>query len=125
MVQCELIEKIGWTKNQFRWYEKRYGISWILDGFKNDSLPDRVNETINRQDIVGRFFGKWNVLSFESYLKKDGHLYLCQCVCGLQKLIPRNNLIKEKTTQCRPCSAKEQWKNRKCKADLHFHLMVI
>lgn len=113
IVQAELLEKIGWTKNQFRWFSKRYGISWILDNFKNGTLPKRTNIPIDRFDIVNQAFGKWHVILFSRYKKKDGHLYLCRCQCGLEKLIPRNNLVQKKTTQCRSCSAKAQWKNRK------------
>lgn len=113
MVQQELIEKIGWTKNQFRWFRDKYGISWILDNFKQGTLPLKTNETIDREDIVSNEYGDWTVLKFESYIKKDGHLYLCRCKCGKEKLIPRNNLMKGKTTSCRSCSAKNQWKRQK------------
>lgn len=105
LVQQELIEKIGWSKSQFRWFLKRYGISWILEGFKNNTLPKRTNEAIDRNDLVDKKFGKWKVLRFEEYTKKKGHLYLCRCSCGLERLIPRNNLEKGKTNQCRQCSA--------------------
>lgn len=112
-VQQDLIENIGWTKHQFRWYLKRYGISWILDGYKNNTLPDRVNQTIDRQDIVGKEFGKWVVLKFESYTKKTGHLYLCRCECGREKLIPRNNLMRGKTSRCGKCSSAYHWSKRR------------
>ena len=112
LVQQELIEKISWIKNQFRWYSKRYGVEWILENFKNETLPVRVNEEIDRQDIVGKSFGLWKVLKFESYIKKDGHLYLCKCECGIERLTPRNNLTRGKTMQCRSCSAKKQWAKR-------------
>lgn len=107
--QSELIEKIGWNKTQFRWFKKKYGIEWILENFKNGTIPPRTNEEIDRQDIVGKNFGKWIVVGFDSYTKPKGHLYLCRCQCGVERLIPRNNLIKEKTTQCRSCAALSQW----------------
>lgn len=113
VVQQELMERIGWSKNQFRWFLKRYGIKWILDGFENGSLPDKINEEIDRNDLEGKIFGKWNVLRFESYTKKTGHLYLCRCVCSKERLIPRNNLIKGKTSSCRSCSAKNFHRLRK------------
>ena len=47
IVQQHLIEKIGWTKNQFRWFKKRYGIDWILENFKNGTLPEKTNEQID------------------------------------------------------------------------------
>lgn len=107
IVQIELIEKIGWNRDQFRWFLKRYGIGWILENFKNNTLPLRTNETIDRTDIVGKPFGNWSVLSFSEYTKKKGHLYNCRCSCGVERLIPRNNLMKGKTTQCRGCSYKK------------------
>jgi hypothetical protein len=114
LVQSHLIEKIGWTRNQFRWFKNRYGIDWILENFKNDTLPQRTNTTINREDIVGKKFGEWQVLKFKSYTKKTGHLYECRCKCGSEKNISRNNLQKNKTKQCRSCSAKELWQKRRC-----------
>jgi hypothetical protein len=118
LVQVELIEKIGWTKNQFRWFQKRYGISWILENFKNDTLPKRTNYEIDRKDLEGKNISNWKVIKFESYTKKTGHLYLCECMCGKQKLIPRNNLMRNKTHQCRSCSAKIFWQKRKSNCPL-------
>ena len=113
LVQAELIEQIGWTKNQFRWFVKRYGVSWVLENFKNNTLPKKTNIAIERKDIVGKLFNKWHVLEFTSYSRKTGHFYLCQCECGRRKLIPRNNLVRNKTIQCRSCSAKKSWAKRK------------
>jgi len=77
IVQAELIEKIGWTKSQFRWFFQRYGIAWVLENFKNGTLPKKVNIPINRFDIVEKNYGDWFVLKFDCYTKKEGHLYLC------------------------------------------------
>ncbi len=113
LVQAELIEKIGWTKNQFRWFQMRYGISWILENFKNNTLPERTNFEIDRDDLNGQIFGKWCVLKFDHYTKKEGHMYLCRCDCGKEKQIPRDNLRKGKSTQCHSCAAKQNWANRR------------
>lgn len=113
LVKAELLQRIGWTKEQFRWFEKSKGIEWIVEGYKNGTLPDRINVEIDREDIVGLNFGEWKVLSFESYIRKDGHLYHCECRCGTKKLIPRDNLRKGKTTRCRSCAAKDQWMRQK------------
>lgn len=112
LVQQALIEKIGWTKNQFRWFKNRYGIDWILENFKSNTLPLRTNCTINREDIVGEKFGLWHVLKFAEYTKKTGHLYLCKCSCNREKLIPRNNLMRQKTNSCHFCAAKNRWRTR-------------
>ena len=113
LVQAELIEELGWSKHQFRWYMKKYGISWILEAFKTGNVPKRVNIEIDRNDIVGKNFGKWTVIKFVSFSKKTSHLYLCQCECGKEKNIPRHNLVKNKSLSCRSCSAKNNWKKRK------------
>lgn len=115
IIKSELIEQIGWTKHQFRWFEKKYGIKWILKNFKDNTLPKKTNSPINREDLVGKMFGKWSVLAFHSYDRKTGHLYLCQCSCLSEKLIPRDNLLKLKSHQCRKCSAKESWLKKKTK----------
>lgn len=108
LVQQELIEKIGWTKNQFRWFRKRYGLSWILDGFKNGTLPERTNHSINKDEIIGKTIGKWTVLEFISYERGEGNRYLCKCECGLEKEVIGYYLRSGKSTQCRKCSYKNQ-----------------
>lgn len=113
LVQAELLERIGWSKEQLRWFRSAYGMEWVLEGYKNGTLHERTNFDIDPIDLVGQEFGDWNVLSFESYLRKDGHLYKCECRCGTQRLIPRDNLRKGKTTKCRSCAAKEQWARQK------------
>lgn len=110
LVQQELMEQIGWTKNQFRWFRMKYGIAWILENFKNGTLPLKTNVEIDRNDLVGKIFGDWNVLRFESYIKKDGHLYLCKCKCGKERLIPRNNLVRGKTSCCITCAGEKRRK---------------
>lgn len=112
LVQTELIEQLGWTKNQFRWFRERYGISWILENYKNGTLPRKTNETINREDLVGKNFGYWEVLRFISYTRKTGHLYECKCKCGVIRTLPRNNLEKGKTTKCRSCASRDQWSRK-------------
>lgn len=106
LVQIELMEKIGWTRDQMRWYLKRYGANWVLENFKNGTLPVRVNKEINRHDIEKKSFGKWLVINFHHYTKKEGHMYFCRCECGFESLIPRNNLMKCKSKGCRSCANK-------------------
>jgi hypothetical protein len=112
LVQIELMEKIGWNRDQFRWFLKRYGIAWILEGFKNGTLPKRTNFCIHVSDIVNKKFGKWTVLSFVSYAKKTGHIYLCKCDCGTERKIPRHNLTAHKSTRCRKCAAINHWRRK-------------
>jgi len=108
IVQQELIEKIGWTKNQFRWYAKRYGIDWILENFKADTLPLRYNMPVNKDEIIGKTFSKWYVLSFISYKRGEGNRYLCRCQCGLEKEVVGYYLRSGKSTGCHSCAYKRQ-----------------
>ncbi len=108
MVQQELIEKIGWNKHQFRWFRKRYGIAWILEGFKNGTLPIRTNESVDKNEIIGKKIGKWLVLKFISYTRGEGNRYLCRCECGLEKEVVGYYLRSGKSTQCRRCAYENQ-----------------
>lgn len=110
IVQQELIEAIGWTKNQFRWFVKKNGISWVLENYKNNTLPKRTNFSLNKDELVGKKLGKWTVLSFVGYKKSDGNRYLCQCECGLEKEVVGYYLRTGKSTQCRLCAYKNQVK---------------
>lgn len=108
IVQQELIDKIGWTKNQFRWFRNRYGISWILEGFKNNTLPERSNIPVDKDELVGKIIGKWKVLKFVSYKRSEGNRYLCVCECGVEKEVVGYYLRTGKSTKCRKCSYKDQ-----------------
>ena len=108
LVQQELLEKIGWTKNQFRWFFKRYGIEWILDNFKNGTLPERSNISVDKDEVIGKQFGKWSVLQFISYKRSEGNRYLCRCECGIEKEVVGYYLRSGKSTGCRQCAYKNQ-----------------
>jgi len=108
LVQQELIEKIGWSKTQFRWFKKRYGINWVLDGFKNGTLPIKTNKNIDKNDMIGKVYGKWTVLNFIYYIRGDGNRYLARCACGLEKEVMGYYLRSGKSTQCHSCAYKSQ-----------------
>jgi len=108
IVQQELIEKIGWTNNQFTWFRKRYGVEWILDKFKNGTLPERSNQTVDKDELIGQTIGKWLVLKFISYKRGEGNRYLCKCECGIEKEVVGYYLRSGKSTQCRKCAYKYQ-----------------
>ncbi len=108
IIQQELIEKIGWTKNQFRWFSKRYGISWVLDNFKKGTLPKRTNQPVNKDEILNKRFAKWLVLEFVSYKRGEGNRYLCRCDCGLEKEVVGYYLRSGRSTQCHQCAYKKQ-----------------
>lgn len=60
------------------------------------------------QDITGKRFGKWVVLK---YTGKKGcqRLWLCRCECGVEKNVPRSNLLGKLSTQCQRCA----WSSRR------------
>jgi hypothetical protein len=108
IVQQELIDKIGWTKNQFRWYRKKHGVAWILDNFKAGTLPLRVNESLDKEEMVGKTYGNWTVLQFVRYKKSDGNRYLCRCACGTEKEVIGYHLRVGKSKSCMRCKYKNQ-----------------
>lgn len=108
LVQQELIDKIGWSKDQFRWFYKRYGISWILENYKNNTLPEKSNISVDKDEILGKTFGKWFVLKFISYTRGEGNRYLCRCECGLEKEVLGYYLRSGKSTKCRQCAYSHQ-----------------
>lgn len=58
-------------------------------------------------DITGKSFGKWMVLRRASVFK-DGHVgWLCQCTCGIKKVIASHNLKRGYTKSC-GCVAKKR-----------------
>lgn len=108
LIQQELIEKIGWFKDQFRWYKNKYGIDWILENYKNNTLPVRVNQSLNKDDLIGKKFNKWTVLSFVRYKRSSGNIYLCKCECGTKKEVIGYHLRVEKSKQCHTCAYNQQ-----------------
>ena len=108
LVQQELIDQIGWNKDQFRWFLKRYGITWILENFKNGTLPLKTNQPVDKDELIGKTIGKWTVLEFVCYKKSDGNRYLCRCECGLEKEVVGYYLRSGKSTQCRKCAYRNQ-----------------
>lgn len=105
LIQQELIDQIGWSKDQFRWFFNRYGMQWILDNFKNATLPEKLNLPVDRNDAIGKKFGSWLVLEFISYKRGEGNRYLCRCDCGHEKEVVGYYLRSGKSTKCRSCAA--------------------
>lgn len=58
------------------------------------------------EDLTGKKFASWTVLSF--IRKHHETIWLCQCKCGLKKEINRGSLVSEATTQCRKCYSKKK-----------------
>ena len=52
------------------------------------------------KDLTGQEFGHLTVLSYVDIEDKPGSHWLCQCDCGKQVVVSRQNLIQGKTTSC-------------------------
>lgn len=61
------------------------------------------------EDLTGRQFGRWTVLSFHSWKQNKTQrraAWLCRCACGLEKAVEGNGLRNRETRGCYPCSRK-------------------
>lgn len=67
--------------------------------------------TINADNLIGKVFGRLTVISKHSVSKHSQWQYLCQCSCGIQKIIDRNSLITKNTISC-GCYKTEISKNK-------------
>lgn len=56
-------------------------------------------------DLVGKVFGNWTVISRRGSDKHHNILWLCECVCGIEKEVRGNGLVSGKSTSC-GCSYK-------------------
>ena len=56
---------------------------------------------------IGKKFGKWTIVSDETFIRHNITHWKCECECGRQQDIPLNNLMNGSTTQCRACASKE------------------
>lgn len=62
---------------------------------------------IGENELVGRRFGEWTVLSFAGMDKRRASLWLCRCSCGLEKNIQGYSLRNKKSTGCVACGRKK------------------
>ncbi len=55
------------------------------------------------EDLTGKQFGQWVVLSYHSY--ENSHtLWQCRCTCGSIGVVHRISLIQKTSTKCRKCA---------------------
>jgi PII-like signaling protein len=60
--------------------------------------------------VPGAMFGKWQVLGEVEKNKHGAKVYRCRCVCGTEKNIASNNLLRGDTTQCLRCYTRKRRK---------------
>ena len=58
------------------------------------------NRKHNDQNLVGKKFGYWNVVSRDDLRKGQGVFYICQCDCGTERSISAYTLIKGLSKSC-------------------------
>lgn len=89
---------------------------WVLEsGLLSGRSRDCgcVNK-IGFQDLAGRKFGAWTVLS--SYEQGKNTRWMCRCVCGVQKWVLRFSLVKGRSTSC-GCEGHERQRRAVAKPD--------
>jgi hypothetical protein len=58
-----------------------------------------------KDPMLHQLFGKWTVLErlFGYFPHRNGYVYLCRCLCGIQQPIEGSKLRQGVTRQCRKC----------------------
>lgn len=62
-----------------------------------EQMRDKVR---NFEDLTGRTFERWAVLSFAGYDRYGGRLWLCHCGCGREKKVRETSLIHNLSKCC-------------------------
>lgn len=73
------------------------------------------------QDLIGKKFGKWTVLSFEGKDHNRHEKYKVKCDCGNESISEKISLLKGKSTQCRSCARKISCAGKNNPAFTHGH----
>jgi hypothetical protein len=55
---------------------------------------------VNKDDLIGKRFGKLIVIAFDHVNEKYRSYWLCRCDCGNEKVISRHSLISNRTKSC-------------------------
>ena len=102
--QSELIERLGFTRTQFRRAKEKYGIQKLLEMFAKNIVPTK-KEKIDLYDIVGKTFSTIYVekLDIES---KGNARYFCTCSCGYKMTLTRFNVMNRRNKKCKSCGKK-------------------
>lgn len=59
---------------------------------------------IKPNDMIGKMFGYWLVLSFAGMNKRNRSMWLCQCIlCNKRGIIRGNELRRGASTKCKSC----------------------
>jgi len=59
-------------------------------------------------DLIGKNFGKWTVISFSHKDKYYQKYWICRCTCGVEKSIQQAQLINGYSVRCRACAYRDR-----------------
>jgi hypothetical protein len=59
-----------------------------------------------RGNLVGQRFGRWTVVAMAGVNRWRDRLWLCQCMCGQTRLLPRSTIVSGESKSC-GCLARE------------------
>lgn len=102
--QSELIEKMGYTRSQFRRAKEKYGTDFLIKMFSQNLHPDKRN-LVDLNDIIGKTINNFTVNSLDED-KSTGARYFCTCCCGYNVRRSRWKLLNIKSTHCISCGKK-------------------
>ena len=84
----------------------------ITSGRSNQCRKCWANKLRNENDISGKSFGKWLVITREENDQSGNTRYIVQCKCGIKRSMIAASLTSGKSTQCRRCSSTTHGHNR-------------
>lgn len=102
--QSELIERMGFTRTQFKRAVEKHGIDSVIRMFDENKIPPK-KKVVDLADIVGRKFGKLTLISVDRS-SKTGPRYNCVCECGYRSAITRFKCLNGLATECKSCARK-------------------
>ena len=77
------------------------------------------------EDMIGKSFNKWLVLSFSHKNKSGNWFYTCKCTCGTESTVSASNLRTGGSTQCKKCSGIQNGrKGLDARAKKHLYIVT-
>ncbi len=64
------------------------------------------------QDLIGKIFGKWTVISLASKTKRDERKWNCVCECGKCFIVSGSSLRSGESKQCKSCGSTKHGHSR-------------
>ena len=64
------------------------------------------------EDLTGKRFGEWKVISLSDRRNRHSSLWWCECACGIKREIPRGNLTTGLSKSCQKCGNRRSFAAR-------------